>query len=460
MTQTISVSNPLGTERIEKLIVRFSIPSIISIVVNSLYNMVDQVFIGQSVGYLGNAATNIILPLTVIMLAISMLIGDGTASYMSLNLGKGRERSAAYGVGNAVTLLIGISVVLLIAFEIFLQPLCLMFGATEANLHYALEYGRIIIFAFPFAMIDAAFGSIIRADNRPKISMIGLLIGCVINIILDPIFIFVFNWGVKGAALATVIGQILNAFYFIACMRRFQSFELSREHLIIKVSVIKKILTLGISSFITQIASVLVIAVMNNLLVKYGELSKYGADIPLAVLGIIMKISQLVTGVALGISVGIQPILGYNYGSGQYDRVKRTYMLALKSSTVILIIAFFIFQFWPEQIISIFGKESELYVEFAVKCFRIYLLACFMIGAGAVTGIFFQAIGKPVPAALLSLSRQIIFLLPAMLILSYFMGIDGVLWAGPFGDGLSGIVSLITVGVCWKKIFQKEVLEK
>lgn len=252
----------------------------------------------------------------------------------------------------------------------------------------------------------------------------------------------------------------MNAFYFIACMRRFQSFELSREHLILKVSVVKKMLTLGISSFITQIASVLVIAVMNNLLVKYGELSKYGADIPLAVLGIVMKISQLVTGVALGIAAGIQPILGYNYGSGQYDRVKRTYMLALKISTMILIIAFFIFQFWPEQIISIFGKESELYVEFVVKCFRIYLLACFMIGAGAVTGIFFQAIGKPVPAALLSLSRQIIFLLPAMLILSYFIGVDGVLWTGPFGDALSGIVSLITVGVCWKKIFQKEVLEK
>lgn len=218
-------ANPLGTERIGKLMVRYAIPSIISIVVNSLYNMVDQVFIGQGVGYLGNAATNIILPLTSILLALGLLIGDGTASYMSLNLGKGRSHMAAYGVGNAITLTVGTSVVLLILFEIFLEPLCLLFGATEGNLPYALEYGSIIILGFPFAMIDGAFGSIIRADGRPKVSMAGLLIGCITNIILDPIFIFVCRWGVKGAAWATIIGQLLNAVYFIVCMLRFKTVD-------------------------------------------------------------------------------------------------------------------------------------------------------------------------------------------------------------------------------------------
>lgn len=458
-TQAV-VANPLGTERVGKLMVRYAIPSVISIVVNSLYNMVDQIFIGQGVGYLGNAATNVILPLTTILLALGLLIGDGTAAYMSLSLGKGRAQAAAYGVGNAITLTVGISVVLMILFEIFLEPLCLLFGATEGNLPYALEYGSIIVLGFPFAMIDGAFGSIIRADGRPKASMAGLLIGCITNIILDPIFIFVCHWGVKGAAWATIIGQILNTVYFVVCMLHFKTVEMKKQHLIPNWPVIKKVLTLGTSSFIAQGAGVFVIAVMNNSLVKYGAMSKYGADIPLAALGITMKVSQLITGIALGVASGIQPIFGFNYGSGQYDRVKKTYKLALTTCTLILIVAFFIFQFCPEYIINLFGQESELYMEFAVKCFRIYLLACFMIGAGAVTGIFFQAIGKPVPAALLTLSRQILFLIPAMLIFGHFMGVEGILWAGPCGDGLSGIVSLITVGVSWKKIFSKEVAEK
>ncbi len=454
-----TAANPLGTEPIGRLMARYAIPSIISIVINSLYNMVDQIFIGQGVGYLGNAATNIILPLTTILLAMGMMIGDGAASYMSLSLGKNRAKDAAHGVGNAVTLTVGVGVILLILFELFLEPLCHLFGATEANLPYALEYGGIIILGFPFAMIDAAFGSVIRADGRPRISMIGLLIGCIANIILDPIFIFVCHWGVRGAAWATIIGQVLNAVYFIVCILRFQTVELKRQHLLPKWSVMKRVLTLGASSFITQIASVFVIAVMNNSLVKYGALSKYGADIPLAALGITMKVSQLITGIALGIATGIQPIFGFNYGSGQYDRVKKTYRLALTSCTAILTAAFFVFQFCPQYIINLFGQESELYMEFAVKCFRIFLLACFLIGVSAVTGIFFQAIGKPIPAALLSLSRQVIFLIPAMLFLGYQMGVEGVLWAGPFGDVMAGVASIFAIKASWKQIFRKEGTE-
>ena len=460
MSYEAAVKNPLGTEPVEKLIARFAIPSIISIVINSLYNMVDQIFIGQEVGYLGNAATNIIMPLTILLAALGMLIGDGAAAYMSLNLGKDRREDAAHGIGNAITLTVGTSVVLMILFEIFLEPLCHLFGATDTNLPYALDYGRIIVLGFPFAMIDGTFGSIIRADGRPKSSMVGLLIGCITNLILDPVFIFVFQWGVKGAAFATIIGQILNAVYFIYCMLRFQTIDIKKENLIPKWRIVKRVLPLGASSFITQVAAVFVVAVINNALVKYGALSKYGADIPLAALGITMKVSQLVTGIALGIASGIQPIFGFNYGSGQYDRVKKTYKIALTSSTLILIVAFFIFQFCPNYIINLFGQESELYMEFAVKCFRVYLLACFMIGAGAVTGIFFQAIGRPVPAALLSLSRQIIFLIPAMLFFGYLWGVEGILWAGPVGDGLSGVISLITLGAFWNRIFKKEVAEK
>ena len=379
---------------------------------------------------------------------------------LSLSLGKGDGKDAAYGVGNAITLTVGVSVALLILFEIFLEPLCHLFGATEGNLPYALEYGSIIILGFPFAMVDGAFGSIIRSDGRPKVSMIGLLIGCVANMILDPIFIFVCHWGVRGAAWATIIGQVLNAVYFVACMLRFKTIQVKKQHLVPKWNVIKRILTLGTSSFISQAAAVFVIAVMNNSLARYGAMSKYGADIPQAALGITMKVSQLITGIALGIASGVQPIFGFNYGSGQYDRVKKTYKLALSSCTLILVVAFFIFQLCPEYIINLFGQESELYMEFAVKCFRVYLLACFMIGAGAVTGIFFQAIGRPVPAALLSLSRQIIFLIPAMLFFGYLWGVEGILWAGPVGDGLSGVISLITLGAFWNRIFKKEVAEK
>ena len=239
-TEAVAI-NPLGTERVGKLMVRYAVPSIISIVVNSLYNMVDQIFIGQGVGYLGNAATNIILPLASILLALGMMIGDGAASYMSLSLGKKRAEDAAQGVGNAVTLTVGISVFLLVIFELFLEPLCHLFGATEGNLPYALEYGSVILLGFPFAMIDGAFGSVIRADGRPKVSMVGLLIGCIANIILDPIFIFVFHWGVKGAAWATIIGQILNAVYFVVCMLRFKTNEVRKQHKIPKWSVVKRI---------------------------------------------------------------------------------------------------------------------------------------------------------------------------------------------------------------------------
>lgn len=453
MDNTIRAVNPLGTERVGKLMIRYAVPSIVSIVVNSLYNMIDQIFIGQGVGYLGNAATNVILPISTLLMALGLLIGDGAAAFTSLSLGKGDHKTAAHGVGNAVTLTIATGVILAVVFGIFLEPFCRLFGATEGSMPYALDYGFIIILGFPFAIIDSALGSIIRADGRPKVSMAGLLIGCITNIILDPIFILVFHWGVKGAAWATILGQILNVIYFIICMFQFKTIKLKKSYFIPKTEIIKKFLPLGLSSFFTQVATVFVITVMNNVLVKYGEMSKYGADIPLATLGITMKVSQLITGISLGIATGIQPILGYNYGSRQYGRVKKTYKLALLSSTVILVIAFFIFQVFLEQIIRIFGQESDLYVEFAVKCFRIYLLACFMIGAGGVTGILFQAIGKPLPAALLSLSRQILFLIPAMLLFGHFFGVEGVLWAGPFSDGLSGIISLIAVAACWKKIF-------
>ncbi len=445
--------NPFGTERIGTLTVRYAVPSVISLVVNSLYNMVDQVFIGQGVGYLGNAATNVIMPMTLILMAIAMMLGNGTSSFMSLHLGKGEPEKAAKSVGNMVTLTIGCSILFLILFEIFLEPSCWLFGARGEVTSYAVDYGRIIVLGFPVFMIGVGFGNVIRADGRPKASMTGMLIGCITNIILDPVFIFVFHLGVKGAAWATIIGQLLNAVFYIIYLFRLKSIKLGKTDFALDIAIVKKIVSLGMSSFFMQIAGTVVIAIQNNLLVKYGAKSVYGSDIPMAALGITMKTSQLITSIALGIASGVQPILGYNYGSGQYDRVKQAFKLSLSSCTAIMFIALFIFQIFPETIINIFGQESELYMEFAVKCFRIYLLACFMIPAGMVIGIFYQAIGKPIPSMVLSLSRQIIFLIPSMFILSAFMGIDGILWAGPVSDALSGILSLIVIRAGWNQIF-------
>ena len=453
MSQANPSANVLGSERIGKLMVKFAIPTIISLVIKSLYNMVDQVFIGQGVGYLGNAATNVILPLNTLHMAILMMIGDGAAAYMSLRMGHGDSEKAANGIGNAVTLTVTIGVLYTILCEIFMVPLCKFFGATDNSMPYALEYGRIIALGYVFVSIDIAFGSMIRADGRPNQNMYGLLIGCVTNLILDPLFIFVFDMGVAGAAWATVIGQLLNTVYFVFCMFRCKTIKLKKEYFIPKWKISSKVATLGTSSFILQAALVIVMATMNNVLVKYGAESKYGADIPLATLGITMKVSQLVTQVAVGIASGIQPIYGYNYGCGNYDRVKKTYKLAMVTSTAFLTVALAVFQLWPEAIINLFGQESKLYMEYAVKCFRIYLLGTFMVGINAVTGVFFQSIGKSVQSALLSLSRQIVFLVPGLIILGALTGVEGLLWAGPFSDITAGVLSLIVVKVYWKKIF-------
>lgn len=453
MNKTITTANPLGTESIGKLAVRYAVPSVISLVVNSLYNMVDQVFIGQGVGYLGNAATNIIMPMTLILMAVAMMFGNGASAFMSLHLGKSEPEKAARGVGNMITLTIGSGIFFLIMFEIFLEPLCWLFGARGEVTSYAMDYGRIIVLGFPVFVIGVGFGNIIRADGRPKASMAGMLIGCAANMILDPLFIFVFHWGVKGAAWATIIGQFLNAAFYIVCLYRLQSVHPKRRDFIPDKSTAGRIISLGMSSFFTQIAGTVVITLQNNLLVKYGAKSVYGADIPMAALGITMKTSQLITSIAMGIVSGVQPILGYNYGSRQYDRVKQTFKISLMTCTAIMTAALIVFQVFPETIINLFGQESELYMEFAVKCFRIYLLACFMIPFGMVIGIFYQAIGKPVPSMILSLSRQVIFLIPAMLILSALMGVDGILWAGPVSDTLSGVISLIVLRTDWRKIF-------
>ncbi len=435
--------NILGTEKIGKLIRKFSIPCIISMLVNSLYNIVDQIFIGWGVGYLGNGATNIVFPITMICLAFALMIGDGSSAYLSLKLGEKKKDEATKGVANGVILSVIVSICFCVIALVFLVPLLNIFGCTDALRDYAISYGRIIAMGIPFMVIGTSLNSIIRADGSPKFAMTSMVSGAILNIILDPIFIFVFKMGVAGAAIATIFSQfitfILNVFY----LRKTKSIKLKLKEFKPRFSVMKNVLVLGISSFITEMSFVLVVAIQNNLFTKYGKLSKYGPEIPITVTGIVMKINQILNSIIIGIAVGAQPIFGYNYGARKFDRVKKTLKVVLSISLAISTIAFILFQSIPEVLISIFGSGDALYMEFACITFRIFLMLCICNGVQIPSGIFFQAIGKSSRSIILSLSRQIIFLIPAMLILSNAMGLLGVLYAGPVADGIAFIMAVI-----------------
>lgn len=437
--------NILGTEKISKLMLKFSIPCIISLLVNSLYNIVDQIFIGWGVGYLGNGATNVVFPITMISLAFSLMLGDGAGAFLSIKLGEKKKEEASTGVGNAITLSVIVSTLLCIVSLIFMPKLLSLFGATEELLPYAKSYGYIIAIGVPFMMIGTTLNSIIRSDGQPAYAMKTMVIGAILNTILDPIFIFVFKWGVTGAALATIISQILTFILNVLYLKKIKSIKITKKSFKLTKEASKKVSTLGISSFITQMSFVLVITVENNMLKKYGIDSKFGPNIPITVLGIVMKISQILNSIIVGLAVGAQPILGYNYGAEKYDRVKQTLKTTLKVSLIISTIAFILFQTIPDKLIGLFGGGDELYIEFACLSFRIYLMLVIFNGVQVPSGIFFQAIGKSVKSAILSLSRQILFLIPAMIILGKLFKIKGVLYAGPLADSLAFILSIILI---------------
>ena len=451
--------NILGKEKIGKLIRKFSIPCIISMLVNSLYNIVDQIFIGQGVGYLGNGATNVVFPLVMIGLAFSLMFGDGASAYLSLKLGEKKKKEAEQGIGNGILVSAIVSIAFCAITLIFLPQFLKIFGCTDNLKEYAMAYGSIIAIGFPFSMIGTTLNSIIRADGSPRYSMISMVSGAVLNTILDPIFIFVLHKGVEGAAIATVLSQILTFVLNLAYVKRFKTIKLSKESFKLNGSVCKKVAALGISSFITEMSIVCVMTAENNLLGKYGEESKFGAEIPITVLGIVMKINQILNSIIIGIAAGSQPILGYNYGAQKYDRVKKALKIVLGSSVVISAIAFTLFQTIPDKLILIFGSGDENYMEFACLAFRTYLMLCIFNGVQIPSGIFFQAIGKSTKSVILSLSRQIVILIPSMIILSHIFGIMGVLYAGPLADGLAFILASVLLLRESKKLNNNSVVK-
>ena len=445
--------NILGTEKISKLLVSFAVPGIVSMLVNSVYNIVDQIFIGQGVGYLGNGATNVIFPMSTLALAFAMMIGNGAGSYMSLMLGRKREEDAARGVAAGLIGLIGVGLAMMALYLVFLEPLCILFGATDTILPYALDYGFIISLGLPMFTIAAGFSSVIRSDGSPRWNMVGLMTGCIINIILDPVFIFILHLGVKGAALATILGQCANAVLVLLYIPRMKTVRLDKAAFAGWRKAFPSVVSLGTSSFFSQFVTVISMAVQNNVLVRYGALSEYGAEIPMTALGVTMKIFSILMAIIIGLVTGAQPIFGYNYGAGKYDRVKTTFRYVLTVCFASMCVAVAIFQLFPEPIVGIFGNDSELYTRFSIRCLKIFLMAIPLGATVIISGNFFQAVGKPVPASIMSLSKQIIFMIPMSLILPHFLGVDGVLWAGCFSDVLSFLLCMIMIKRYWKQIF-------
>ncbi len=439
----VSGRNPLGYEKIPVLLRRYAIPSIIAMVVSSLYNIVDQIFIGQGVGYLGNAATNVAYPLTTICLSIALLIGIGGASRFSLSLGAGDDKSARRAAGTAVAMLAAGGVLYAVLIELFLTPLMLAFGATGEVLPYAQEYTRITAIGMPFLILTNGVSNLARADGSPRFSMACMLLGAVINTILDPLFIFAFQLGIGGAAWATVIGQMASCAMALSYLPRFRQVRLTRRSFRIPPREALRIASLGMSNSLNQLALTLVQIVLNNSLTYYGALTVYGSDVPLASCGIVMKTNAILIGVIIGLSQGSQPIIGFNYGAKQLPRVWGTYRLAVTCSLVISVAGWLLFQLCPQQIISLFGTGSPEYFEFAVCFMRTYLFMVPVNGVQILSSNFFTAIGKAPRGVFLSLTRQVLFLIPLILILPLFLGLDGILYAAPIADAVAFAVTVV-----------------
>ncbi len=454
--QTTNRNNALGTEKISKLMIKFALPSIVAMLVGAVYNIVDQLFIGQKVGTLGNAATNIAFPLAILCTSLALMFGIGGASSFNLTMGKGDTERAPYFIGNAITMLLTCGVVLLIITELFLSPLLHLFGSPPEVFPFAKAYVSITAIGFPFLIITTGGGHLIRADGSPKMTMICNLSGAVINIGLDALFVLVFNWGMEGAAIATVIGQVFSGILALSYLRKYKTVQVTRKHLIPRWEHLSHIMSLGAASFFNQIAMMLVQIAMNNSLKYYGRLSIYGESIPIACAGIVTKVNQVFFAIIIGIAQGTQPIESYNYGARKYKRVKDAYRLAIVTGGILSIVAFLIFQLLPRPLLALFGDGTEQYFTFGINTFRIFLFCTFLNFMQPITSTFFTSIGKAYKGIFLSLTRQILFLLPLMLVLPIHMGIDGILFAGPIADFLAFLITMIMVIAEFKKITRLE----
>lgn len=449
--------NPLGTAPVSSLMVKFAVPSIIGMLVSALYNIVDQLFIGQGVGTNGNAATNVAFPFSTACMAVALLLGIGGASCFNLTLGMGDKKRAGYFAGNAITMLIVSGVVIAAVTLAFLTPLLKFFGSPDEVLPYAQEYVSVTALGFPFLILTTGGGHIVRADGSPQMTMACNLTGAVINTVLDALFVLGFKWGMTGAAAATVIGQLVSAVMVIIYLTKFKTVKLGFKHFKPKFPIVKRVCSIGMASCFNQLAIAIVQIVLNNSIKHYGAMSVYGENEPLACAGIVMKVNMIVFSIVIGLGQGTQPIESFNYGAKQYDRVKKAYWLAVITGGAVSLIAFTMFQIFPRQILSLFGDGSDTYYEFGVKFFRIFLFFTWINCLQPITSTFFTSIGKPIKGVFLSMTRQILFFIPFLLILPLKFGIDGIIYTGPIADFLSAIVAIVMAVLDFR---QMNILEK
>ena len=439
--------NPLGYAPIGELMRKFAIPSIISMLVSSLYNMTDQIFIGHKVGMLGNAATNVAFPMTMLLIAFAQLIGVGTAANFNINLGAKREEEAKKFIGTGLTMMGVIGMLFLVFVLVFKTPILKVCGATENVLPLAEIYLGITAVGLPFMLLTSAGSTLIRADGSPTYSMVCTVSGAVLNVFLDWLFMFVFQWGIHGAALATTVSQIAGALLCIAYFPKFKTFSIRRDMLGLKKEYMMKIAKLGTSNFLNHTIMMAVAIVLNNSLAYYGALTVYGKDIPLAVSGVATKLNSIMVAFVVGLAHGCQPILGFNIGAKNFDRVKATYKKAVKIGMCFSVTAFLLFQFFPREVISVFGAGDPLYFDFAERYLRIYMFMVFTFGLQPITVNYFTSIGAVKQGIILSASRQGFILLPILLTLPLKFGLNGVLFTGPIADGLAAILSLTMVTI-------------
>ena len=455
----------LGTERIGKLTRQYAIPCIISLLVGALYNIVDQIFIANAnyLGSYGNAANTVVFPMTVVALAIAVMIGDGCCAFVSISLGRKETDTAKRSVGNSVVMIVSGSILLTAIYLIFADQIIAMFGGTvnEETFHHSSEYFFYISLGIPFYMFGQAMNPVIRADGNPKFAMISTLAGAVVNIILDPIFIFCFKWGMMGAAVATVLGQVVTAVLAIWYLGNMKTIRPAKADFRLSGSVCSRTLVLGITSFLSQISLVAAMAAINNMLRKYGALDPvFGqaqyAQIPMAVVGIVMKFFQIVISIVVGMAAGCIPIVGFNMGAGKKQRVKALFTKLLVSEAAVGAAAFVMVEFLPRQLINIFGaaNESTYYTDFAIKTFRVYLCMVILACVNKACFIFLQAMGKTAESTILSMIREVVFGVGFALLLPVFFGLDGVLYSMPVSDILTFIVAIFLIRGAYRELKQ------
>ena len=434
-------TNPLGTEKISNLLLRFAIPSIIAMVVSALYNMVDQFFIGRSVGMLGNAATNVAFPLVITCTAIALMCGIGGAANFNLCMGQQEKEEAASFAGNAITMLFSLGVILCIITRLFLKPMMILFGATSSVLDYSLIYTGITSLGFPFLILTTGGTNLVRADGSPKFSMTCTLTGAIINTILDPTLIFGFHMGIAGAAWATVIGQVVSGIMVILYLRKFKTVKLTKEKLRPHPHYIGRIVSLGMAPFFNQVSMMVVQIVMNNVLIRYGAKSSYGSDIPLACAGIITKINMIFFAINIGISQGLQPIISYNYGARKKKRITGAIKYAMIYSVSIMIVGTIIMQIFPAQLLKLFDASDNM-LSIGVTALRIISTHFFFAGFDIIIISSLQALGRGLSSMLVSFTRQLVVLLPVAYLLSLTGKLDAIWWAFPIAEIFSIMASL------------------